>query len=138
MKRITKKITACFVSAFMLCAGTCAAFISASAANDAIQPRGEYHVYGDVNDDGKINIADAVLVSKAVGNFENLTGDTKLPVSYAIAKPAVYFGEGYYVPQAADVDGDRYITKDDATMIQKYIVSLYDEAGRCGQTFYIN
>lgn len=138
MQRLTKKITISCISAFMLCVGTCGTFISANAANDAMQPRGTYHVYGDVNNDGKINIADSVLVSKAVGNFENLTGDTRLPVSYAVARPAVYFGEGNYIPQAADVNGDGYITKDDATMIQKYIVSLYDEAGRCGQVFYIN
>ncbi len=138
MKRTLKKVTASFVSAFILCASMCATFISASATNDAIQPRGTYYVYGDVNNDGKINIADSVLVSKAAGNFENLTGDTRLPVSYAIARPAVYFGEGNCVPQAADVDGDGYITKDDATMIQYYIVSLPEKAGRCGQVFYIN
>ena len=92
MQRLTKKITISCISAFMLCVGMCGTFISANAADNEIQPKGTYHVYGDVNNDGKINIADSVLVSKAVGNFENLTGDTRLPVSYAVARPTVYFG----------------------------------------------
>ena len=113
MKRIAKKITACFVSAFMLCAGTCVAFISASAANDAIQPRA-YHVYGDVNEDGAINIADLVCVLNAINNG--------------------YFGPGQ-CPQAADVNGDGVVTNEDATMIQNYILSK-GNTGRCGETFY--
>ena len=114
MKRIAKKITACFVSAFMLCAGTCAAFISASAANDTIQPRG-YYMYGDVNNDGAINIADVVCVLNALKNG--------------------YFGSGQ-CPQAADVNGDGSITNEDATMIQNYILSKGD-TGRCGEIFYL-
>ncbi|MDE6707960.1 MAG: dockerin type I repeat-containing protein [Oscillospiraceae bacterium] len=124
MKRIAKKITACFVSAFMLCAGTCAAFISASAANDAIQSRLASHRYGDVNDDGAINIADVVCVLNALNN----SGKTKLSISDA----AVYLT----CPQAADVNGDGSITNDDATMIQNYILSQ-NNTGRCGQIFYI-
>ncbi|MDE5793012.1 MAG: dockerin type I repeat-containing protein [Oscillospiraceae bacterium] len=116
MKRIAKKITACFVSAFMLCAGTCASFISASAANDAIQPRGGYHRYGDVNDDGAINIADVVCVSNALKNG--------------------YFAQGQ-CPQAADVNDDGIITGADATMIQNYVLSKGD-TGRCGEIFYLN
>lgn len=115
MKRIAKKITACFVSAFMLCAGTCAAFISASAANDAIQPRRASHTYGDVNDDGAINIADVVCVLNALNNG--------------------YFGQGQ-CRQAADVNGDGAITSDDATMIQNYVLSK-GNTGRCGEIFYL-
>lgn len=121
MKRITKKITACFVSAFMLCAGTCAAFISASATNDSIQSR---HIYGDVNDDDAIKIADVVCVLNALKN----SGKTKLSISEA--------ADYLTCPYAADVSGDGYITNDDATMIQNYILS-HDNTGRCGQIFYI-
>ncbi|MDE6005475.1 MAG: dockerin type I repeat-containing protein [Oscillospiraceae bacterium] len=113
MKRITKKITACFVSAFMLCAGTCASFISASAANDAIQTTKASHTYGDVNDDGAITIADVVCVLNALKNG--------------------YFESGQ-CPQAADVNGDGSITNEDATMIQNYVLSK-GNTGRCGQKF---
>jgi len=123
MKKTFKAITAVFSAALML-SGTC---ISVSAQN--VQPRGN---------DGSINIADVVLINKAVHIFDELTGDVKLPVNYAVSKPAVYFPSVETpVPQAADVDGDGFITTEDSAMIQRAIIHL-DYIGRCGQPFYVN
>jgi len=132
MKKTFKAITAVFSAALML-SGTC---ISVSAQN--VQPRGNWYMYGDVNNDGSINIADVVLINKAVHIFDELTGDVKLPVNYAVSKPAVYFPSVETpVPQAADVDGDGFITTEDSAMIQRAIIHL-DDIGRCGQPFYVN
>lgn len=113
----TKKLVAILSATTMALASLTAVSISASAANDTIQPRGAYHVYGDANNDGTISIADVVCVLNAIKNG--------------------YFGQGQ-CPQAADVNGDGYITNDDATMIQNYVTSNGGKVGRCGQTFYLN
>lgn len=135
MKKVLKKITASLMSGLMLCSST---YVVAGAANNEVQPRGNWYIYGDVNNNGRIDMSDAVCILQAVSKFENLTGSSKLPLEYAIARPSVYFvGEGDYVPQAADLDGDNYITEDDSLMIQRYCLELPD-IGRCGQPFFIN
>ena len=97
-----------------------------------------WSVYGDVNNDGLVNMADSTCIYMAFKRFEGLTGDARLPLSYAIAKPEVYFGTTSVVPQAADIDGDGYITAADEYCINSYIADDYNNAGRCGEAFYIN
>jgi len=135
MKKVLKKITVSLAAMLMAVSSTSAVLGSASAA-DNVQPRGTWAMYGDVNNDGSIDIADAACIIEAYGIFENLTGDSRLPLSYAVARPEVYFGT-QSVPQAADVDGDGYITVDDKNCISYYVARDYSKSGRCGQTFYI-
>ena len=134
MKKILKKITVSLTATLMMCGSTYATLGSVSATDNAIQPRGAYHVYGDVDDNGKIDMIDVSNTIEAVLKFENLTGDSRLPLSYAIARPEVYYLK---VPQAADVDGDGYITNDDVRMISYYCHGI-SNSGRCGQTFYVD
>ncbi len=136
MKKVLKKITVSLAAMLMAVSSTSAVLGSASAA-DNVQPRGNWHVYGDVNDDGYVDIVDAASIYQAFGKFKNLTGDARLPLNYAIARPEVYFGTGTSVPQAADIDGDGYITEADAQYVQHYVAKDYNNAGRCGQAFYI-
>lgn len=137
MKNKFKKVIISLAATLMMLGSTCAAGWSASAANEEIQPR-TWYVYGDVNNSGEIDILDVIAINKAIKNFKDLTGSSKLPLEYAVARPTVYFGEGESVPQAADIDGDKYITENDSNLIAYYVVERYDEAGRCGQPFFIN
>jgi len=112
--------------------------VSFNAGAENIQPRGSWHVYGDVNNDGKIDVIDIININKAVNKYRELTGEEKLPMRIAVARPAIYFeNTNNPVPQAADVNGDGYISEDDASMILKYLISLED-TGRCGEHFYIS
>lgn len=138
MKKILKKITVSLMSALMLFSSTYVTLGSVSATDNDIQPRGNWYVYGDVNNDGEIDIIDVISTNQAIAKFKDLTGSSRLPLEYAVARPAVYFRNEDYIPQAVDIDGDGYITKDDSEMIMCYIVERYDEAGRCGQPFFIN
>ena len=135
MKKILKKMTVSLTATLMLCGSTYVTLGSVSATDNDIQPRGTYHVYGDVNNDGEVDPIDVSNVVESVLKFENLTGDSRLPLSYAVARPEVYYLK---VPQAADVDGDGYITNDDVRMISYYSHGFSNNVGRCGQTFYIN
>ncbi|MDE5936733.1 MAG: dockerin type I repeat-containing protein [Ruminococcus sp.] len=136
MKRVLKKITASLMSGLMLFSSTYAVLGSTSAANNEVQPRGTYHVYGDVNNDGRVNSTDAVIISHCLVEFKNVTGGaTRMPLEYAEAQMGKY---PLPVPQAADVDGDNYITDEDIQCIKNYVLQIYDEAGRCGQLFFIN
>lgn len=65
--------------------------ISVNAAEGSIQPRGSYHVYGDINNDGTVDGIDATLTLRASRMFSELTGDSNLPLSYAVSHPSVYF-----------------------------------------------
>lgn len=58
---------------------------------------------GDANDDGKIDMSDAVCIKSYIDN----------PSKYPIDKL-----------RAADVNGDGAITEEDSTMIQKYLLKL--------------
>jgi len=112
--------------------------VSFNAGAENVQPRGSWYVYGDVNNDGEIDIGDVIIISKAVSKYKELTGEEQLPMKIAIARPAIYFeNTNNPVPQAADVNGDGYISEDDASMILKYLISLED-TGRCGEHFYIS
>ena len=145
MKKITKSIIAALSASSMLAASFP---ITANANEETIQPRGSYHVYGDINNDGIITGSDATLTWAASTTFERLTGDPNLPLEYAIARPEVYFsGLETPVPQAADVNGDGIINQDDANEILRYYTllssgngnppdpSVYN--GKCGKVFYI-
>ena len=117
--------------------------LAVNAAKENIQPRGSYHVYGDIDNDGKILASDASTVLRAVSIFENLTGSRDLPLEYAIARPSVYFDYVKNpVPQAADTNGDGIINDVDAQDVLRYYTYLssgstsgYD--GNCGKPFYI-
>ena len=137
MKKVLKRVTASLMSGLMLFGSTYVVASSVSAVSNEIQPRGMWAVYGDVNNDGNISGLDISYVTEAINIFENLTGDSRLPLSYAVARPTVYFGEIESVPQAADIDGDGYITDNDVRMISLYCVND-SYGGRCGQPFYIN
>ncbi|HEZ7987147.1 MAG TPA: dockerin type I repeat-containing protein [Ruminococcus sp.] len=145
MKKITKSIIAALSASSMLAASFP---ITANANEETIQPRGSYHVYGDVNNDGVITGSDATITLRSFTIFENLTGSPNLPLEYAIARPAVYFpNEETPVPQAADVNGDGIINQADANEILRYYTllssgngnppdsSVYN--GKCGKVFYI-
>lgn len=134
MKSILKTITA-GMAALAIAATTVA---PVSAADNNIQPRGSWHVYGDVNDDGAIDIRDTIAINQAINKYKELTGDANLPVTYAVARPSIYFANlETPVPQAADVNGDGYINEEDSEKVMHAIVHL-DDIGRCGEHFYIN
>lgn len=132
MKKIAYKILSAFLSAVTLVSTTC---FSVSAETN-IQPRGSWYLYGDVDNNGNIEIADAVCIVQAYTRYENLTGDPKLPLNYAVARPSIYFDLVNFAPQAADVNDDGYISQEDAQMIQNFLVCI-NNTGRCGQYFYI-
>ncbi|MDE5936896.1 MAG: hypothetical protein K2G83_05785 [Ruminococcus sp.] len=134
MRKVFKKITASLTVALMLCGSTYATVVSANASDNTIQPRGTWAMYGDVNNDGEIDGVDTLAIIKAINKFEKLTGDSRLPLSYAVARPEVYY---LTIPQAADIDGDNYITENDIKMLNNYCM-IGSDIGRCGQPFYIN
>ncbi|WP_295219579.1 hypothetical protein [Ruminococcus sp.] len=140
MKKRMLKTVAASLSILSIATAT---IVPASAANDNIQPRGNYYVYGDVDNDGQIDIQDANIVLSAVSKFTSLTGDENLPTSYAIARPSVYFPNiDNPVPQTADVNGDRFINQADAEDILSYYAKkaagvLDQYNGRCGTPFYV-
>ncbi len=137
MKKLLKKITVSLTAMLMIFGSTYNAIGSASATDDEIQSKGKWAMYGDVNNDGKIDMSDAVCIIMAVNKFNSFTGSSQVPLEYVIAKPNVYFGEGDYTPQAADLNGDSYLTEEDSIMIQRYCLELPD-IGKCGQPFFIN
>lgn len=138
MKKTFKKITASLTAMLMMFGSTYTAVGSVSATNNEIQPRA-YHVYGDVFDDGGIDASDGVRIAQFITVYKNKHG-----VSHLISvQDAIDYREkkgDYYlpVPQAADIDGDGFITDADQICVQNYIVRNYDKAGRCGQLFFIN
>lgn len=135
MKKIFKKMTVSLMSALMLCSSTYMVSGSASAANNDIEPRGTYHVYGDVNEDGSVNIADAACIMQFIGSYKNENGNNPISLANAVKYNGKY---ALTVPQAADIDGDGFITEADHICIQYYVAGSHDKAGRCGQLFYIN
>lgn len=137
MKKTFKRVTASLTAMLMMFGSTYTIIGAASATNNEIQSKGNWAMYGDVNNDGKIDMSDAVCIIMAVNKFNSFTGASQVPLEYVIAKPNVYFGEGDYIPQAADLNGDSYLTEEDSMMIQRYLLELPD-IGRCGQPFFIN
>ena len=136
MKKTIKRVTASLTAMLMMFGSTYTAVGSVSATNNEIQPRNS-HVYGDVNDDSLINISDAVNILQFISAYK------KEKYEVISVEAALRYREkkgDYYlkVPQAADVDGDGYITDADAICIQSFEAKLYDKIGRCGQLFYIN
>ena len=131
MKKLTRMIAA-GLAAMTLISG-------ASLYADA----GSYYRYGDVNNDGLINISDCTIVNSAISKFSSLTGDSNLPVEYAVARPAVYFPDvDTPVPQAADTNQDGYINQQDADDIMSYYAKsgagvLDQYTGNCGVYFYV-
>ena len=133
MKKTFRKLTASLTAMLMMFSSTYAVASSASAESTEVQPRG-WHVYGDVTDDGKITMSDAVLVVQFMTVYKNSHNNSIISVENAID----YKGEFKLpVPQAADIDGDGYITDADAICIQYYDLEDYEKAGRCGQPFFI-
>lgn len=137
MKKSFKKITASLTAMLMIFGSTCTAVGSASAAD--IPDLHGWHVYGDVDEDGFVNINDAILVAQFMTEYKNKHGNSIIPVEAAVD----YLEEDdkkYYlpVPHAADIDGDGYITEADQICIQYYEARNYEKAGRCGQLFFIN
>lgn len=138
-----KRILKAAAAAITLFATAATTITSVSATTDTIQPRGSYYVYGDVNNDGYIDIEDANIVLRSFAIFSSLTGDENLPISYAISRPAVYFPDlDNPVPQTADTNGDGFINVLDAEDILSYyakhaagVIDQYN--GRCGKPFYI-
>lgn len=130
-----KKITASLTAMLMMFGSTYTAISSVSATNNEIQPR-VYHVYGDVDESGVIDISDAIRIAQFIPAYKRETQQ------YGIisVKDAMNYNGDYYlkIPQAADVDGDGFITEADQICIQNYTIYNYDQAGRCGQPFFIN
>lgn len=138
MKKTIKRVTASLTAMLMMFGSTYTAVGSVSATNNEIQPR-NYHVYGDVNDDGNINASDAVNIAQFITVYKNKHGVSSLisvedAIDYREDKGEYYLP----VPYAADVDGDGFITEADYICIQYYGINVYDKIGRCGQLFYIN
>lgn len=115
MKRIFKKMTVSLMSALIIFSSTYATLSSASASDD-IAPKPGLYIYGDVNDDKIVDIRDAVLTAQWLTEFKNAKAEaTRMLLEYVKAQ----IGEFYLcVPQAADIDGDDYITNDDSLYIQ--------------------
>ncbi|MDE6502075.1 MAG: hypothetical protein K2L10_08335 [Ruminococcus sp.] len=140
MKKTFKKITASLTAMLMMFGSTYTAVGSVSATNNEIQPRA-YHVYGDVHDDGSVDLKDAVLIAQFITAYKNKHGvSTLISVQNALDYKLKETNNEFYlpVPQAADVDGDGFITEADYICVQNYGINNYDKAGRCGQLFYIN
>lgn len=140
MKKTSKRI----VSALSVCSMFMVSLpLSISTTAESIQPRGSYHVYGDVDNSGKVTAYDASLALTASSIFKDLTGSKNLPLEYAIARPSVYFkDEPNVVPQAADTNGDGIINDVDANDILSYYAYLAgggnsSYTGNCGKVFYI-
>lgn len=72
-------------------------------------------IYGDVNEDGSVNIKDATVIQKHIAKLSEITGDLKT---------------------AADVNGDNIVSVKDASAIQRYTAKL-DGAAKCGETFKV-
>lgn len=70
-------------------------------------------VFGDVDGDGKVTIADATLIQKAAVDLVSFTNLQK---------------------QLADVNGDGTVTVSDATCIQKYLAKYTTGCGKTGET----
>ncbi|MDE5854525.1 MAG: hypothetical protein K2H19_05625 [Ruminococcus sp.] len=139
MKKILKRMTVSLTATLMLCGSTYATLGSVSATDNDIQPRGAYHVYGDVDDNGVVDINDAVFVAQFMTIYKSKHGNTIIPVEWALDYLTEEDNKYYLpVPQAADIDGDGYITEADQICIQYYEARNYERAGRCGQLFYIN
>ena len=66
-----KRITASLISGLMLFGSTYSVLGSISSASNEIQPRGIYHVYGDVNNDGLISLIDLVTINKTIQKFND-------------------------------------------------------------------
>lgn len=135
MKKTFKKVTASLTAMLMMFGSTYTAVGSASAADDDLVG---WHVYGDVDNNGVIDIRDAVLVAQFITVYKNSHNHTLILVEDALDYRKDE--DEYYlpVPQAADIDGDGYITDADQICIQNYVAKNYDKAGRCGQPFFIN
>ena len=135
MRKTLKKITASLTAMLMMFGSTYTAVGSASAADNDLHG---WHVYGDVDDDGFISLSDAVLVSQFITEYKNAHNHTLISVKDALNYRKEE-GEYYLpVPQAADIDGDGYITDADQICMQNYMINNRDGAGRCGQSFFIN
>ncbi len=140
MKKIIKRVTASLTAMLMIFGSTYTAVGSVSATNNEIQPR-KWHIYGDVYDDGDIDMGDAVRIAQFITVYKNKHGVSSLiSVQDALDYKFNKNDNEYYlpVPQAADVDGDGFITEADHICIQYYVLGSYDKVGRCGQPFYIN
>ena len=140
MKKTIKRVTASLTAMLMMFGSTYTAVGSVSATNNEIQPR-TYHVYGDVHEDNSIDMKDAVLIAQFITEYKNEHGVHHLiSVQDAIDYLHEKDKHEFYlpVPQAADVDGDGFITEADYICVQNYAIHNYDKAGRCGQLFFIN
>ena len=122
MKRKIRKLITGAISATALISS-----VSFNAGAENVQPRGLWHVYGDVNNDGTIDLIDIININKAVNKYRELTGEEQLPMRIAVA-----------VPQAADVNGDGYISLEDSDMVLRYVAEQREDIGRCGEHFYIS
>lgn len=123
----------------LISATTLISAVSFHVSAENVQPRGAWYVYGDVNNDGKIDVIDVITINKAINKYRELTGEEQLPMRIAVARPAIYFeNESEPVPQAADVDGDGYISSADSETLMRCIVGYTEDIGRCGKHFYIS
>lgn len=144
MKNTFKKVTASIAVMLTLFSSTYTTAFSVSAANQELQTAKSWYVYGDVNNNGYINLADAVLVAQFITDYKNKVSNSIIPVEiaeeYTESCIENNWNDRYYlpVPKAADVDGDGYITEADMICIQNYNLQNYDKIGRCGQPFFIN
>lgn len=75
-----------------------------------------HYKYGDANGDSEINMSDAVLVMQASLNPKKYGVDGTSPDRITLAGKV-----------AADVDGDRSLTPNDALIIQRFALGLIDE-----------
>lgn len=135
MRKTFRKITASLTAMLMMFGSTYTVVGSASAADNDLHG---WHIYGDVNGDDFVSLSDAVLVSQFIMIYKNVHNHTLISVKDAL-NYRKEDGEYYLpVPQAADIDGEGYITDADQIYMQNYMINNYDKAGRCGQSFFIN
>ena len=133
MKKTIKRVTASLTAMLMMFGSTYTAVGSASATNNE-KPR--HYLYGDVDYNGVIDINDAVSIAQFRAAYKN---ETQIYGIISVEDAIEYKGKySLTVPQAADVDGDGYITEADQICIQNYEAKNYDKIGRCGQPFLID
>ncbi|MDE5558199.1 MAG: hypothetical protein K2J32_11020 [Ruminococcus sp.] len=134
MKKTIKRVTASLTAMLMMFGSTYTAVGSVSATNNEIQSRKSY-MYGDVHGNGSVDLNDAVLIAQFITVYKKGNNGSIISVEDAIE----YKGEYCLpVPQAADVDGDGYITDADAICVQSYVIGDSKNAGRCGESFDID
>ena len=84
-------------------------------------------VMGDLNNDGKANVADLVLMTEHINNKTKLTNNNAYFIDYAYVglNGRGFRGEKYFC--TADINEDNIVDVFDLIMLKKYVADLWSE-----------